>query len=113
MNPSIEDIENESAAIEKLENKRERAQMMGELLDNENFIALFEERFIKDYALSQMANLADYSEATRKIVMERMVARSVFRNFIDDTIQQGMIAVDQLRQITLEEKHNEQDNLGE
>ena len=78
-----------------------------------DYIAPFEERFIKDYALSQMANLADYSEATRKIVMERMVARSVFRNFIDDTIQQGMIAVDQLRQITLEEKHNEQDNLGE
>ena len=113
MDRAQEILEDREAAIEKLENQRELAKSMGRLLDNEDFQKVLETRFIEDYALSQMANLADYNQTTREIVMEKMIARSVFKTFIDDTIQTGMIAVDQLTQIDMEDKFNEQDNLEE
>jgi len=109
MNDENQELEDRAIAVEKLENKRELARAMGRLLDNEDFQKVFETRFIEDYALSQMANLASYNQATREHVMEKMIARSVFKTFIDDTIQAGMIAVDQLQQIALEEQYDEQE----
>lgn len=63
------------------------------LLANKDFKLIFEERFIKDWAITQTRNVALYQQASREAVMEQMIARSIFTQFIDELIENGNQAV--------------------
>lgn len=74
------------------------AEAMKRLLDNKDFTSLFEEIYIKAFAVTNIYNIAGYNEDTRKRYMEKAIARSVFVSFIQDILQDGEEANNSIRE---------------
>ncbi len=70
------------------------AASMDRLLANPDFQKVFKEKFVKDYTLTQVYNLATYTRESRAMVHEQMIARSIFQQFSDEIIEDGKIAKD-------------------
>jgi len=65
------------------------AEAMVRLQKNPDFIKVFNEKFVKDFALTQQYNLAVFDPQTRGRVYEGMTARSHFQRFQDEIIEEG------------------------
>jgi len=70
------------------------AASMERLKVNPDFIKVFDEKFVKDYTLTQVYNLSTYTRESRAMVHEQMVSRSIFQQFVDGIIEDGKIAKD-------------------
>ena len=79
------------------------AEAMKRLQSNPDFKLVFEEKYVKDYLLTQGYNLAAYNRDSRALVHEQMVARSIFQRFIDEVIEDGKLAVDNKAELEAEE----------
>jgi len=95
----VEPQETYEEAKERLSFEIDNGQKMKRLLDNKDFVDLFEEQYIKAFAVTNVYNMAVYDEVTRARTMEKMVARSVFTKFIEGVIGQGNVAVRELQEI--------------
>lgn len=93
----------EIESIESLQNQVELAKAMKRLQENEDFKRVFDEKYIKDWAVTQTYNISIYNQQSRIGVVENMVARSIFSQFCDQLIDDGNIAIDTLQQIEKEE----------
>ena len=71
----------------------ELAEAMVRLQKNPDFIKVFNEKFVKDFALTQQYNLAVFDPQTRGRVYEGMTARSHFQRFQDELIEEGNKAI--------------------
>jgi len=71
----------------------ELAEAMVRLQKNPDFIKVFTEKFVKDFALTQQYNLAVFDPQTRGRVYEGMTARSHFQRFQDELIEEGNKAI--------------------
>ena len=97
------EINSEEEAIASLQKLESNARAMLRLYDNEDFKLLIENGFIKDWAITQTNNVATYQPERRVRVIENMLARSIFKQYCEDIIEKGRIAIDTLRQIEEEE----------
>jgi hypothetical protein len=79
------------------------AEAMTRLKSNPDFKAVFEEKFVKDYLLTQGYNLSVYNVDSRKVVLEHILARSIFQRFVDEVIDNGNLAVENKRELESEE----------
>lgn len=95
----MENNETLDQATARLEDNVKSANDMKSLLTDDRFIDLFEEKFIKAFAVTNVYNLANYDEKTRERVQEKMVARSHFTMFISSVINDGNTAVAELAEI--------------
>ena len=93
----------EIESVEYLEKQVELAKAMQRLQSNTDFQKVFDEKFVKDWAITQTYNMSVYNQQSRVGVIENMVARSIFSQFCDQLIEDGKIAVDTLQQIKEEE----------
>jgi len=98
------EINSEEEAIQSLQKLESNARAMLRLYENEDFKLLFENGFIKDWAVTQTNNIAVYQPERRVRVMEQMLGRSIFKQYCEDIIEKGRMAKDTLRQIEEEEK---------
>ena len=57
-------------------------EAMTRLETNEDFLALFQTKFIEDFAITNTMLVATYDQATRQRTFEKMVGRSTFTQFI-------------------------------
>jgi len=99
-------INTEDEAILALNKLVENAKDMISLQSDERFKKLFENGFIRDWAVTQTNNIAVYQPERRVRVMENMLARSIFTQYCEDIIEKGRSAVETLRQIEEEEKES-------
>lgn len=107
MNPESNEsvvIDTEEKAIADLNKKIENAQAMKRLLANDDFIKLFENGFIRDWAITQTNNISVYKPEVRVRVLEQMLARSVFKNYCEEILEVGRLALDTMQQIKEEEQ---------
>jgi len=95
-------LETYEEAKERLSFEIDNGHKMKRLLDNQDFVDLFEEQYIKAFAVTNVYNMAVYDEVTRARTMEKMVARSIFTKFIEGVIAQGNLSVQELNEIKLE-----------
>jgi len=65
------------------------AEAIVRLKKNPDFVKVFNEKFVKDFALTQQYNLAVFDPQTRGRVYEGMTARSHFQRFQDEIIEEG------------------------
>jgi len=94
MNEEVEGMdEAEQLAIYKED--VELAEAMVRLQKNPDFIKVFNEKFVKDFALTQQYNLAVFDPQTRGRVYEGMTARSHFQRFQDEIIEEGNKAINE------------------
>jgi len=98
-------INSEEEAILSLQKLESNARAMLRLQENEDFKLLFENGFIKDWAVTQTNNMSVYHPERRVRVMENMLARSIFKQYCEDIIDKGRSAIETLKQI-------EEDNFG-
>lgn len=89
----------EIESVDYLQKQVELAKAMKRLQENVDFQLVFDEKFIKDWALTQTYNIVTYLPQSRPAVMEQMLARSIFSQFCDGLVEDGLIAVDTLKQI--------------
>lgn len=93
----------EIESVDYLKKQVELAKAMKRLQTNADFQIIFDEKYIKDWAITQTYNMSVYNQQSRVGVIENMVARSIFSQFCDQLIEDGKIAVDTLQQIKEEE----------
>jgi hypothetical protein len=79
------------------------AEAMTRLKSNPDFKMVFEEKFVKDYMLTQGYNMSAYGMDSRKIVLEHMMSRSIFQRFIDEIIEDGNLAVENIKELKAED----------
>lgn len=96
----MSEIEN----VDYLQKQVELAKAMKRLQSNVDFQMIFDEKFVKDWAITQTYNMSVYNQQSRVGVIENMVARSIFSQFCDQLIEDGKIAFDTLKQIEGEEE---------
>lgn len=93
----------EIESVDYLQKQVELAKAMKRLQSNVDFQMIFDEKFVKDWAITQTYNMSVYNQQSRVGVIENMVARSIFSQFCDQLIEDGNIAIDTLKQIEEEE----------
>lgn len=93
----------EVESVDYLQKQVELAKAMKRLQSNADFQMIFDEKYIKDWAITQTYNMSVYNQQSRVGVIENMVARSIFSQFCDQLIDDGNIAIDTLKQIEEEE----------
>ena len=89
-------MENEQLTVENLEEQISLGQDMVELLGDDRFIRVFEEKFIKAFAITNVHNMAAFNPEQRGRVHEKMIARSHFSNFCEMLVIEGKNAEAQL-----------------
>jgi len=82
---------------------KELAEAMTRLKTNPDFVKVFEEKFVKDFTLTQVYNLVAYDQQSRVKVHEQMVARSVFQRYCDELIEDGKIAIENMAELKSEQ----------
>ena len=97
MNDEIEMTEAEQLAIYAKD--VELAEAMVRLQKNPDFVKVFNEKFVKDFALTQQYNLAVFDPQTRGRVYEGMTARSHFQRFQDELIEEGNKALNERKDL--------------
>ena len=98
---------------EELESHMKRidlAKAMSRLKEQDDFKLVFDEAFVKNWALTQTYNVAGYQQQSRIGVMENMIARSHFLQFCDEIIEDGKIAKEDLKTLLEEQEENKEDN---
>ncbi len=94
--------------MDELEDNRselvDQAAAMRRLLDNEDFTLLFEEGFMKAFAITNAYNAWSFDIETKNRFMEKTMARGYFAKYIQDIITDGENALSSLR----EESEDEQ-----
>lgn len=93
----------EVESVDYLQKQVELAKAMKRLQLNADFQMIFDEKYIKDWAITQTYNMSVYNQQSRVGVIENMVARSIFSQFCDQLVDDGNIAIDTLKQIEEEE----------
>lgn len=93
----------EVESVDYLQKQVELAKAMKRLQSNADFQMIFDEKYIKDWAITQTYNMSVYNQQSRVGVIENMVARSIFSQFCDQLVDDGNIAFDTLKQIEEEE----------
>jgi len=83
----------------------ELAEALKRLKSNPDFELIYgaEGNFVKDYALTQLYNLAGYTAQSRVMVHEHMVARSVFLQHGDELLDNGRQAIDKRAELAASE----------
>ena len=84
-------------------------EMMEKLVAQKDFNELFEERFIKAFAITNTYNFIGYDVQTRNRAMEKMLGRSVFTQFVTDIIKSGNFAKQELKDIAEAQAEEAQD----
>lgn len=79
---------------------------MERLLDNNDFKEIFIERFLKSDLEAITANLSKRKPEDRNQLVEQLVARANFREYVNHVIGSAQQAVQMLADIELEEKEN-------
>lgn len=72
-----------------LQARIDEAEKMKQIVSQQNFIDLFETKYIKDFAVASVQNMSSYKPETRVRVNEKIVARSVFSKFIEQVLSDG------------------------
>jgi len=81
--------------MEELQYEREavnRMQQLGRLLKNKDFKSLFVEGYLKDDFIYLGLNLATLPADKRESIQEQVMARGIFKQYIDSIITAGQYA---------------------
>ena len=89
--------------LETFNKDKALAEAMIRLQANPDFVKVFKEKFVKDFMLTQVYNLAAYNQQSRVQVHEQMIARSVFERFQDELLEDGKMAIEGLAELKSEE----------
>lgn len=111
MNPETNETYEE--AVERCNIQIDMSKKMQRLLDNPDFNEIFEEGFIRSWSVTNTYNIAKYDDATRRRVMEGMVARSHFTQFVEQIMADGNLAVDDLATLNEIAKQDSEDESEE
>ena len=79
------------------------------LESNEDFLLLFNDGYVINYAITQVTALAGAKPESREKILENMIARSHFIKYIDSVRTDASMAVEQQREIQLEENYERQE----
>jgi len=79
---------------------------MERLLENKDFKEIFLERFLKSELEAITANLAKRKPEDRLSLVEQLVTRANFREYVNHVIASAQQAVQMLADIDMEEKEN-------
>jgi hypothetical protein len=82
------------------------ADALKRLQANPDFELLYgnEGKFVKDYTMTQLYNMANYTAQSRVVVHENMIARSIFMQFNDAILDEGRQAIDKKAELAAMEK---------
>lgn len=97
-----EQTETLEEATSRLEYDIKNGRDMKSLLEDARFQNLFEEVYIRAFAITNVYNYGVQSAETRERIHEKMAARSHFTRFIQDIIVQGNSAVVELKELNSE-----------
>ena len=81
--------------MEELQYEREavnRMQQLGRLLKNKDFKSLFVEGYLKDDFIYLGLNLATLPADKRDAIQEQVMARGIFKQYIDSIVTAGQYA---------------------
>ena len=94
-------------AINAAERSVAFGQAVNRLKQNEDFMLVFHQKFIVDWALTQMSLVGTMTMEQRRGYLEQAMARGVFTDFIDDVSESGRMAT-----LALSELKEERDEEG-
>jgi len=77
-------------------------EAMKRLQTNEDFITIFQERFIDAWAITNTMNMASYDKETQIRVHHKMIARGEFSKFCQDIIETADAAQEALNMVKAE-----------
>ena len=103
------EFNSEEEAILGLQQLETNARAMIRLQEDQDFVRLFTQGFVTDWAITQTTNVATYAPERRIRVMEQMLGRSIFKQYCEDVIEKGRQARDTLRQIEEENLTQEEE----
>ena len=86
-------------AIASAERAVDLAQAVNRLKQNKDFMDVFHQKFVVDWALTQMSLVGTMSMDQRRGYVEQAMARGVFTDFIDDITESGRMALDGLAEL--------------
>jgi len=86
-------------AIESTQKAIDLAEAVLRLQDNKDFQEVFREKYVKDYALTQIQNVCVYDQVALKGFVEESMARSHFVRFIDGLVDDGKQAVEAMHDL--------------
>lgn len=79
------------------------------MMESKEYEIVIENKFIKDFAITNAHNIAKYNEAGRARTIEKTIARSTFSTFMDGLILDAHEAKGKLKEFYEEEKQEELD----
>ena len=79
-------------ALNYLEKQVELAEALQRLRQNKDWQFLIEQVYVRDWALTQIENLAVYNQDQRRGYLEQAMARGIFNQFLYEIEEQGKIA---------------------
>jgi hypothetical protein len=85
-----------------LEKQVALAEALQRLQHNPDWKLLIEDVYVRDWALTQINNLAVYNQDQRRGYLEQAMARSVFNQFIYEISEGGKMAKEGLAEIKQE-----------
>ena len=91
-------------AVAIAEQSVELAHAVNRLKTNEDFILVFQQRYVIDWALTQMGNIGTMNMDQRRNYLEQAMARGVFTDYIDDIVEGGRMAVEGLAEMKDEQE---------
>lgn len=86
--------------IQALENIKSLGEDMIALENNDAFKRVFGDHFIEAFAVTNVMNMAEYDEVTRRRTHEKMLARSHFVQFCEMTKEDAKEAAEALVEYT-------------
>ena len=89
-------------ALEFAEAKVALAEAVQRLEQNKDFIAIIRDGFIKDFALTQVANCGTYDDTQTRGFVMGMKARGILDDYLYAMYQEGIMAKDSLSDIRAE-----------
>jgi hypothetical protein len=89
-------------AMDYVDKKIAVAEALQRLMNNPDWQLVIDEVFVKNWALTQINNLAVYNQEQRRGYLEQAMARGVFNQFIYETVEDGKIAKTQKSELQQE-----------
>ena len=105
-------FDNKALDVASYQHDVELGEAMDRLENNPDFIAVFQTKFIEDFAVTNTMLVSSYDQATRQRTFEKMVGRSIFTQFLMGVKQDAEFAKQALIEINRDATEEAQDDFG-
>ena len=104
-------LTNQNEELEFLNYQIDNGEKLQRLLENNDFVELFQDLYLTSWTETQRSMFAKASPDSRRKITEGLLARSVFDNFIDEIKSDAMEAKNSIVEINEMIEREDDDNM--